>query len=105
VNLDKGKAFRIRARETSREQVANYAPELADEKEQQLAAYQIMPPDLLFEVLPVEVDVPYSDMPGPTRFKCECESCGVIVRDKREIYKNGQVVCRNCAGDTYFKGS
>jgi len=82
VNLDKGKAFRIRARETSREQVANYAPELADEKEQQLAAYQIMPPDLLFEVLPVEVDVPYSDMPGPTRFKCECESCGVIVRDK-----------------------
>ena len=104
VNLDNGKAFRIRARETSREQVANFAPEIADEREQQLAAYQKMPLDVLFEVRAVEIDVPYSDMPGPTQFKTECESCGVVVRDKREMYKNGQVLCRICAGYTYFKG-
>ena len=103
VNLDSGKAVRFRARETSREQVADYAPDLPDEREQQLAAYQKMPPDVLFEVQAVAVEVPYSDMPGPTRFKSGCESCGVVVRDKREIYKNGQILCRICAGDSYFK--
>lgn len=104
VNLDTGKAFRIRARESSREQVKNYAPDLADEREQQLAAYKKMPRDVLFETMAVGLDVPYSDLPGPTRFKSKCESCGVIVRDKRELYKNDQVLCRICAGDSYFKG-
>ena len=104
VNLDSGKAFRIRARETSRKLVAEYAPEVADERQQQLLAYKNMPLDHLFEVQAVAVDVPYNDLPGPTRFKNECESCGVIVRDKREIYKNDQVLCRICAGDSYFKG-
>jgi len=104
VNLNSGKAFRIRARDTSREHAADYAPGIEDEREQQLAAYQKMPTDVLFEVRAVVVDVPYSDLPGPTQFKSECASCGVIVRDKREIYKNGQIVCRICAGETYFKG-
>ena len=104
VNLENGKAFRIRARETSREKVASYAPDLTDEREQQLVAYKKMPVDELFEVRAVTVDMPYSDMPGPTRFKSECQSCGVIVRDKREIYKNDQVLCRICAGDAYFEG-
>ena len=103
VNLDSGKAYRIRARESSREQVANYAPDLVDEREQQLAAYQKMPEDVLFEVRAVGVDVPFSDLPGPTQFKSECESCGVIVRDKREIYINSKILCRICAGDSYFK--
>ncbi len=104
VNLDNGKAFRIRARDTSREQVSSYAPDLPDKHEQQLAAYQKMPRHVLFEVQAVAVDVPYSDLPGPTRFKSKCESCGVIIRDKRELYKNDQVLCRICAGDSYFKG-
>ena len=104
VNLDNSRAFRIRARETSRDQVSIYAPDLADERQQQLAAYKTMPQDVLFEIMAVEVDVPYSDLPGPTRFKNRCESCGVIVRDKRELYRNDQVLCRICAGDSYFKG-
>ena len=103
VNLDSGKAFRVRARETSRKLVADYAPEKEDKLEQQLLAYRKMPQDVLFEVQAVEVDVPISDLPGPTQFKIECESCGVIVRDKREIQRNGQVLCRNCGGCSYFR--
>jgi formylmethanofuran dehydrogenase subunit E len=104
VNMDSGMAFRVRARESSREQVAIYAPDLADVREQQLAAYKKMPQDVLFETMAVAVDVPYSDLPGPTRFKIKCESCGVIVRDKRELYQSNQVLCRICAGYSYFKG-
>lgn len=102
VNLDTGKAFRVRSRETSRDQVEAYAPGVDDKHRQQLLAYQKMPRDVLFEVTAVSVDVPFNDMPGPTRFKAECQECGVVVRDKREIYRNGKILCRICAGDAYF---
>ena len=61
-----------------------------------------MPLDVLFEVREVNVDVPYSDMPGPTQFKAVCEVCGVTVRDKREVFKDGKIQCRNCAEEAYF---
>jgi len=102
VNLDTGKAYRVRSRETSRDLVGKYAPDIDDKHQQQLQAYTKMPRDVLFEVAAVSVDVPFNDMPGPTRFKAKCENCGVVVRDKREIYKNGKILCRICAGDTYF---
>ena len=102
VNLDSGKAYRVRSRETSRDLVEEYAPGVEDKRRQQLEAYKKMPQDALFEVVEVSVDVPYTDMPGPTRFKAECQNCGVVVRDKREIYKNGKILCRICAEGSYF---
>jgi len=103
VNLETGRAFRVRSREASRDLVDCYAPDVEDKREQQLAAYKTMPLDVLFEVESVDVDVPYSDMPGPTRFKAECQACGVIVRDKKEVYRDGKILCRLCAGQTYYK--
>lgn len=103
VNLDTGKAFRIHCRETSRDEVALYAPGIEDKQLQQLEAYKVMPLDALFDIQAVEVEVPASDMPGPTRFKAECQGCGVVVRDKREIYQNGKIMCRICAGKAYFQ--
>ncbi|MEN8244625.1 MAG: FmdE family protein [Thermodesulfobacteriota bacterium] len=102
VNLDIGRAFRVRSREASRKLVENYAPGIEDKHRQQLEAYQKMPQDVLFEITQVSVDVPLNDMPGPTGFKAECQNCGVVVRDKKEVYKNGKVLCRICAGDSYF---
>lgn len=87
MNLDSGKSIRIRARETSQAQVRDYSPNVTDELEQQLLAYQNLPQDTLFDVQSIEVEVHYSDLSGSTRFKSESVSIGVIVRDKREIYK------------------
>ena len=102
VNLDTGRAFRVRSRETSRDAGDKYAPGIEDKRKQQLEAYKKMPLDALFEVQAVVVDVPFSDMPGPTQFKAVCEVCGVTVRDKREVFKAGKIQCRNCAGGAYF---
>ena len=103
VNLGTGKAFRVRSREASRKLVENYAPGIEDKHRQQLEAYQKMPQDVLFEITQVSVNVPLNDMPGPTRFKAGCQNCGVVVRDKKEVYTNGKILCRICAGDTYFR--
>ncbi len=103
VNLETGKAFRIVSNETSRDLTEKYAPEIMDKNEQQLLAYKRMPPEDLFTIQEVRVTVNASDMPGPTRFKAVCQNCGQVVRDKREVMKNNQILCRPCALGTYYQ--
>lgn len=103
VNLESGKAFRIVSTEESRDLATRYAPDITDMRQQQLEAYKVMPDEVLFSVEPVVVEVPVHDMPGPSRFKAQCEKCGQVVRDKKEVLLNGQVLCRPCAYGTYYR--
>ncbi|OGR23214.1 MAG: formylmethanofuran dehydrogenase [Desulfobacterales bacterium RIFOXYA12_FULL_46_15] len=103
VNLETGKAFRIVSNETSRDLAEKYAPEVMDKNDQQLLAYKKMPLEDLFAIQEVRVTVNASDMPGPTRFKAVCQNCGQVVRDKREVIKNNQILCRPCALGTYYQ--
>jgi formylmethanofuran dehydrogenase subunit E len=103
VNLETGKAFRIVSTEEVRHLVEKYAPEIADKREQQLAAYKRMDLETLFTIEEVKVDVNAADMPGSTRFKAVCEKCGQIVRDKREVMKNNQILCKPCALGAYYQ--
>lgn len=103
VNLADGRAVRILCSETARDLAPRFAPEISDKRLQQLRAYEVMPAELLFSIEPVTVDVPLHDLPGPSRFKVACDRCGVIVRDKKEVYLGGRVLCRPCAHGTYFR--
>lgn len=102
VNLETKKAFRIASTETSRKIAANYAPDIKDKHLQQLEGYKKMSNIELFDVEEVIVDVPACDMPGPTRFKATCEQCGEIVRDKREVIRNNEILCKSCAFGAYY---
>lgn len=102
VNLETDRAFRIASTEESRKLASKYAPDIQDKHLQQLEAYKIMPLEELFEVEEVSVEIPISDMPGPTQFKAVCQWCGTVVRDKKEVNRNGQVLCRPCAFGTYY---
>ena len=103
VNLDTQKAFRIASTEESRDLVEVYTPDITDKSQQQLEAYKKMSLDELFTVEEVFVDVPACDMPGPTRFKAVCARCNTVVRDKREVLKNDEILCRPCAIGTYYQ--
>ena len=102
VNLETGKAFRVVSTEEARSLANAYAPEIAEKYPQQLEAYKRMPDSTLFRVQQVKVDVDECDLPGPTRFKAICSRCGQVVRDRREVVKNGAVLCRPCTQETYF---
>ena len=102
VNLETGKAFRIISTEESRDLANAYAPKVADKHARQLEAYKRMPDSVLFRVQQVAVAVPEEDLPGPTRFKATCSRCGQVVRDHREVIKNGRSFCKPCADDVYF---
>jgi formylmethanofuran dehydrogenase subunit E len=103
VNLESGKAVRILSTEQSRDRVPQYAPGVAEKQRQQLVAYKVMPDEVLFQVQPVYVEVPANDLPGPSRFKAQCEQCGQVVRDKKEVLRGGRVLCRLCAHGAYFR--
>jgi formylmethanofuran dehydrogenase subunit E len=103
VNLETGSAFRVLSTEEARDLVALYAPGVGGKAGQQLEAYRRMPDSVLFRVQRVRVPVKDWDLPGPTRYKAICSRCGQVVRDRREVLLNGEVLCKLCAHGAYFK--
>jgi len=102
VNLETGNAYRVISTEAARSLSNAYAPEIAEKYAQQMEAYKRMPDSVLFRVQQVSVKINECDLPGPTRYKVACSRCGQVVRDQKEVIKNGAVLCRPCTGGTYF---
>ena len=105
VNLEIGKAFRVVSTEEARNLAPAYAPEVTDKYPQQLEAYKRMPDSVLFRVQQVEVNIRDEDMPGPTRYKVACSRCGQMVRDRREVIRDGGPLCKPCAEDAYYNNA
>lgn len=102
VNLEADRAFRVISTEESRDLCDIYAPELEEKSEKQILAYKRMPDSVLFRVQQVQVPVRDVDLPGPTRQKITCTRCGQVVRDGRQVDKDGRMICKPCAGNCYF---
>jgi formylmethanofuran dehydrogenase subunit E len=64
-----------------------------------------MPDSVLFRVQEVEVSLSEFDLPGPTRRKVSCDSCGQMVRDHREVVVDGSALCHPCAHGGYYKNA
>jgi len=102
VNLGTRKSFRVVSTEEARDLASAYAPEIVEKYPQQLEAYKRMPDSVLFRVHKVRVIIDECDFPGPTRYKVTCSRCGQVVRDQREVIKDGRSLCKPCADDAYF---
>ncbi|MCC6345601.1 MAG: formylmethanofuran dehydrogenase [Nitrospirales bacterium] len=103
VNLQDGKAVRVVAREESREKAKKYFPEIENKYAAQLEAYKIMPDEELFETMEVSVQIPPEDMPGRPLRRMQCGVCKEYVQDMREVRRAGEILCRACAGDSYYR--
>ncbi|MBM9615056.1 formylmethanofuran dehydrogenase [Desulfobulbus rhabdoformis] len=103
VNLETDQAVRVTAREDARELSDNYCPEIEDKYQRQLAAYKVMPLDELFLFQDVQVELKDCDMPGRPIRRVQCCVCGDYVQDCRELVHHGQILCRACAGERYYK--
>jgi formylmethanofuran dehydrogenase subunit E len=105
LNLETEKAYRVISTEEARDLAAHYAPEVVGKYQQQLEAYKRMPDSVLFRVQEVEVSLSEFDLPGPTRRKVSCDSCGQMVRDHREVVVDGSALCHPCAHGGYYKNA
>jgi len=102
-NLRTDKAARILAREESRQKAKEYFPEVENKYAAQLEAYKIMPDEDLFDMMEVKINLKPEDMPGRPLSRVRCDICGEHVQDAREVYRQGQTLCRPCADTGYYE--
>src|SRR5436309_16126770 len=103
VDLETGRAIRVAAKESSKARARQMHPELADKNQQQMLAYRELADDDLFTTQWVKVDLPPEDSPGYKGERVVCESCSEGINFRREVRRDGKVLCRSCAGNCYYE--
>lgn len=96
-------AIRIRPHPQSRTRARAYAPHAIDKWHAQLTAYQVMPNEALFEAQPVELTVSLAALISKHGLRVACVQCGEDIINEREVRRDNLVLCRACAGDTYYQ--
>jgi len=102
VDLKTGRAVRIVAREESKQRARELYPEMEKEPGQR-RAYRELGDDELFSKQWVKVELPPEEMPGYKAPRVVCAQCGEGINFKREVVREGQVLCRACAGESYYR--
>lgn len=103
VDLETNNAVRIVARESSKHRARELHPEIADKNAQQMLAYREMAPEELFDVQRVRVTLGPEEMPGYKAPRIVCSHCGEGINFKREVERDGRVLCKACAGERYYE--
>lgn len=102
VDVSTGKAIRVAAKESSKALARQMHPEIENKNRQQMAAYREMSDDDLFSTQWVKVDLPPEEFPGYKGERIACEACGEGINFRREVRRDGKVLCRSCAGENYY---
>lgn len=103
VDLETGKAVRVAARESSKDLAKRMYPDLTDKNQQQMKAYREMDDEALFSTQWVKVDLPPEEFPGFKGERIVCSECGEGISYRREVNQDGRILCRACAGESYFR--
>jgi formylmethanofuran dehydrogenase subunit E len=103
VDVSTGKAIRIAAKESSKDLARQRHPEIADKNQQQMLAYREISDHDLFTTQWVRVRLAPEDFPGYKGERIVCEVCGEGINFRREVRREGKVLCRACAGETYYE--
>ena len=102
-DVSTGKAIRIAAKESSKALARAMHPEIESKNQQQMLAYREMPEDDLFTKQWVKVELPAEEFPGYKGERIVCAECGEGINFRREIVRDGRVLCHACAGERYYE--
>jgi formylmethanofuran dehydrogenase subunit E len=102
VDVSTGKAIRVAAKESSKALAREMHPEIANKNQQQMLAYREISDEDLFTTQWVKVELPPEEFPGYKGDRVTCEQCGEGINFRREVQREGKMLCRGCAGESYF---
>jgi formylmethanofuran dehydrogenase subunit E len=102
VDISTGKAIRVAAKESSKMLARQMHPELEDKNQQQMLAYREIADEDLFTTQWVTVELPPEEFPGYKGERIVCAACGEGINFRREVRREGRVLCRACAGERYY---
>jgi formylmethanofuran dehydrogenase subunit E len=98
-----GKAIRIAAKESSKALARSMHPEIDNKNQQQILAYREMSEDDLFTKQWVKVELPAEEFPGYKGERIVCAECGEGINFRREVVRDGKILCRACSGERYYE--
>jgi formylmethanofuran dehydrogenase subunit E len=102
VDTQSGRAIRIWPKPESRGIAEHNGADELDHWHRQLEAYQVLPDDELFTIQPVQLAVALEKIISQPGLRVNCEACGEEITNEREVWQNGKVLCRACAGERYY---
>ena len=101
-DLRDDRAVRVVARETSKQRALELYPEILNKNQQQMRAYRELPDEELFTEQWVRVALGAEEFPGYKGERRVCDECGEGINFKREVIRDGRVLCKACAGERYY---
>lgn len=102
-DLATDRAVRVAALESAKRRAVELYPHIESKNEQQMRAYREMPAGELFSHQWVRVRLAEEDLPGYKGPRVVCAACGEGISFRREVMVDGRVLCRACAGESYYQ--
>jgi formylmethanofuran dehydrogenase subunit E len=99
------RSVRIAPSAGARDLAVQYAPEQPDHWQAMLESYQVILDEELFTWQPVELWTTVEAIFSRPGVRTTCQSCGEEVINEREVTRDGRVLCRPCAGSSYYTPS
>jgi formylmethanofuran dehydrogenase subunit E len=96
VDTRNGNAVRVAVDEKNRAEHDKLDPQ------ELLAVLAEVPDDEILKIEHVRISIKKEDLPGFPVGKALCSECGEQISDNRQTELNGRVLCRNCAGESYY---
>jgi formylmethanofuran dehydrogenase subunit E len=103
VDLETGRAVRVAAKESSKALARRMHPEIPDKNQQQMLAYREMADDDLFTMQWMKIELPPEEFPGYKDNRIVCVHAAKGINFRREVHREGKVLCRSCAGERYYE--
>ena len=103
VDTHTEQALRLVPRLEARERACAFAPEAKNKWEAQLLGYQRLPSAELFTFQRVQLKTPIEKIISHAGRKTCCDICGEEILNERELLHEGSVLCRACAGQSYYR--
>lgn len=101
-DVQQDRAVRVVARESAKQRARELHPEIESKNAQQMRAYRDMPDEELFSAAWVRVRLGPEEFPGYRGERAVCAECGEGINFKREVVRDGRVLCKGCAGERYY---
>ena len=102
-DLAEMRSVRIVAKESSKQRAREMYPRMESKNAQQMQAYREMPEEELFDVQWVRVVLGPEEFPGYKSERVVCEECREGINFRREVLRDGKVLCKACAGERYYE--
>ena len=102
IDTATGRAVRVVPSSLSRKLAKTYAPEAEDRWHAYLLGYQRMPDEELLDIREVSLTISVAELLSKDGYRVSCDICGEEIINEREVLREGQTLCRACAGGRYY---